>query len=61
MWVVSEMGCYSYYVVVTGNWCGWCQDRKGVVTVMVWWLQVNNVGGVRTEKGLFQLLCGGYR
>ena len=58
--VRTEIGCYSYGVVVTGK-CGWCQDRKGVVTVIMWWLQVNYVDGVRTEMGVFQLLCGGYR
>ena len=35
--------------------------QKLDVTVMVWWLQVNDGGGVRTERGLLQLLCGGYR
>ena len=35
MWIVSgqKWGCFSYYVVVTGNSCGWCQDRTGGVTV----------------------------
>ena len=61
MWVVSEIGCCSYCMVVTGNWCGQCQDRTGDVTVIMWWLQVVHVGSVRTELGMLQLLCGGYR
>ena len=63
MWVVSgqKRGCYSYYVVVTGKLCGWCQDRNGGVSVIMWWLQVIHVDGVRTELGVLQFRCDGYR
>ena len=76
--VRTEMGCYSYCVVLqviryVGGF------RNGML-VIVWWLQIIGVGGVRTEIGcysycvvlqvidvggvrtemwLLQLLCGG--
>ena len=55
--VTQKLGCYSYYVVVTSQLCGWCQDRNGGVTVIMWWLQVIYVGSARTEMGVLQL-CG---
>ena len=59
MGAVSGQNCYSYDVMVIGNWCGQCQDRTGGVRVILWYLQVGHGGSVRTE--LLQLGCDGYR